>query len=215
MSDVQKGLGATLSLAPVIPVMVIEDVKHAVPLARALCAGGLRVLEITLRTPSALDSIRAIAAEVPEAVVGAGTVLDDAQMKAVAAAGAKFAVSPGATERLLDSARTHGLAWLPGAVTASEVMVMVEAGLQFLKFFPAVPAGGTAYLSSLASVFPQVKFCPTGGIGIANAGEFLKLSNVICIGGSWVAPADLVKSGDWRAITELARVASGLAHGRS
>jgi 2-dehydro-3-deoxyphosphogluconate aldolase/(4S)-4-hydroxy-2-oxoglutarate aldolase len=214
MSDVQKGLGATLALAPVIPVMVIEDVKHAVPLARALCAGGLRVLEITLRTPSALDSIRAIAAEVPEAVVGAGTVLDDAQMKAVKAAGAAFAVSPGATERLLESARTHGMDWLPGAVTASEVMAMVEAGLQFVKFFPAVPAGGTAYLSSLGSVFPQVKFCPTGGISIGNAGEFLKLSNVICIGGSWLAPANLVKSGDWRAITELARAATGLAQVR-
>jgi 2-dehydro-3-deoxyphosphogluconate aldolase/(4S)-4-hydroxy-2-oxoglutarate aldolase len=214
MSDVQKGLGATLSLAPVIPVMVIDELKDAVPLARALCAGGLRVLEITLRTPSALDSIRAIAAEVPEAVVGAGTVLDDAQMKAVKAAGAAFAVSPGATERLLESARTHGMDWLPGAVTASEVMAMVEAGLQFVKFFPAVPAGGTAYLSSLGSVFPQVKFCPTGGISIGNAGEFLKLSNVICIGGSWLAPANLVKSGDWRAITELARAATGLAQVR-
>lgn len=215
MSDVQKALGATLALAPVIPVMVIEELKDAVPLARALCAGGLRVLEITLRTPSALDCIRAIAAEVPDAVVGAGTVLDDAQMKAVTAAGAKFAVSPGGTERLLDSARTHGMAWLPGAVTASEVMAMAEAGLQFLKFFPAVPAGGTAYLSSLGAVFPQVKFCPTGGIGIANAGEFLKLSNVICIGGSWVAPADFVKSGNWQAITELARAASVLGSGRS
>lgn len=215
MSDVQKGLGATLSLAPVIPVMVIEDVKHAVPLARALCAGGLRVLEITLRTPTALDCIRAIAAEVPDAVVGAGTVLNDAQMKAVTAAGAKFAVSPGASGQLLDSARAHGQAWLPGAVTASEVMAMAEAGLQFLKFFPAVPAGGTAYLSSLGAVFPQVKFCPTGGIGIGNAGEFLNLSNVICIGGSWVAPANLVKSGAWAAITELARAASVLGPGRS
>ena len=215
MSDVQKGLGATLSLAPVIPVMVIDELKDAVPLARALCAGGLRVLEITLRTSSALDCIRAIAAEVPQAVVGAGTVLDDAQMKAVTAAGAKFAVSPGGTERLLNSARTHGQAWLPGAVTASEVMAMAEAGLQYLKFFPAVPAGGTAYLSSLGAVFPQVKFCPTGGIGIGNAGEFLKLSNVICIGGSWVAPANLVKSGDWQAITELARAASVLGPGRS
>lgn len=215
MSDVQKGLGATLALAPVIPVMVIEDLKDAVPLARALCAGGLRVLEITLRTPSALDCIRAIAAEVPDAVVGAGTVLDDAQMKAVTAAGAKFAVSPGASGRLLESARAHGQAWLPGAVTASEVMAMAEAGLQFLKFFPAVPAGGTAYLSSLGAVFPHIKFCPTGGIGIGNAGEFLKLSNVICIGGSWVAPANLVKSGDWAAITELARAASVLGPGRS
>ena len=215
MTDVQKGLAATLGLAPVIPVMVIEDLQQAVPLARALCAGGLRVLEITLRTPSALDCIRAIAAEVPEAVVGAGTVLDDAQMKAVKAAGAKFAVSPGATPRLLDSARTQAMAWLPGAVTASEVMAMAEQGLRFLKLFPAVPAGGTAYLSSLGAVFPQVKFCPTGGIGIANAGEFLNLPNVICIGGSWVAPAAMVKSGAWGAITELARAASQLGPGRS
>lgn len=210
MSDVQKGLGAMLALAPVIPVMVIEDLAHAVPLARALSAGGLRVLEITLRTPCALDCIRAIAAEVPEAIVGAGTVMDDAQMKAVKDAGAQFAVSPGATPKLLDSARAHALAWLPGAVTASQIMALAEEGLTFLKFFPAVPAGGTPYLSSLGSVFPDVKFCPTGGIGKQNAAEFLNLSNVICVGGSWVAPSGLVKSGDWQAITELARAAAVL-----
>ena len=213
MSDVQKGLGAMLALAPVIPVMVIGNLADAVPLARALSSGGLRVLEITLRTPCALDCIHAIAAEVPEALVGAGTVMDDAQMKAVADAGAKFAVSPGATPALLEAARAHGVPWLPGAVTASEVMTLAGAGLSFLKFFPAVPAGGAAYLSSLASVFPDVKFCPTGGIGKQNAAEFLKLANVICIGGSWVAPPALVKAGDWQAITELARAASVLGSG--
>lgn len=210
MSSIQQGLGEILELAPVVPVMVIEKLEHAVPLARALAAGGLKALEITLRTPVALDCIRAIAAEVPDAVVGAGTVLDQGQMRAVKHAGARFAVSPGASAELMKAAAGAGIAWLPGAVTASEVMELAGHGLGFLKFFPAVPAGGTPYLASLASVFPQVKFCPTGGIGKANAGEFLALPNVVCVGGSWVAPASLVAAGDWAAITALAREACGL-----
>ena len=210
MSKIQQGLGEILNLAPVVPVMVIEDEAQAVPLARALCAGGLKVLEITLRTPAALACIAAIAEQVPEAVVGAGTVLDQAQMRAVKNAGGQFAVSPGASASLLQAAEKTGLAWLPGAVTASEIMELTEAGLEYLKFFPAVPAGGSKYLSSLGAVFPNVKFCPTGGISKANAGEFLNLSNVICIGGSWVCPADAVAKADWPSITSLAAEAFAL-----
>jgi 2-dehydro-3-deoxyphosphogluconate aldolase/(4S)-4-hydroxy-2-oxoglutarate aldolase len=182
-------------------------------LARALAAGGLKALEITLRTPVALDCIRAIAAEVPEAVVGAGTVLTAAQMKAVRQAGARFAVSPGSTPALLEAARAQSLDWLPAAVTATEVMALREEGLHFLKFFPAVPAGGMSYLASLASVFPDVKFCPTGGIGKNDAAGFLKLSNVICVGGSWVAPSALVRAGQFDEITQLAREACEIKSG--
>ena len=210
MAHIQSGLAETLSLAPVVPVMVIEKREHAVPLARALCAGGLKVLEITLRTDIALDCIRDIAEAVPEAVVGAGTVMDLGQMRAVKDAGGRFAVSPGASAALLDAAQKTGLAWLPGAVTASEIMELTEAGLSHLKFFPAVPAGGSSYLASLGSVFPKVKFCPTGGISKANAAEFLKLSNVICVGGSWVCPGNLLNNADWSAIEALAQDAFSL-----
>ena len=176
----------------------------------ALAAGGLKALEITLRRPVALDCIRAIASEVPEAVVGAGTVLDHGQMRAVKDAGARFAVSPGASTGLLEAAAKSGIAWLPGAVTASEVMELAGQGLGFLKFFPAVPAGGSAYLASLASVFPHVKFCPTGGISLKNARDYLGLSNILCVGGSWVCPKDKLAAGDWAGIEALAREAAGL-----
>lgn len=202
---------AILKAAPVVPVMVIEDVKQAVPLARALVAGGLPVLEITLRTASALDSIRAIIAEVEGAIVGAGTVLTPQQLEMVADANCAFAVSPGSSPRLLDAADTVAMPLLPGAVTATEVQTLLERGYRFQKFFPAEPAGGTAYLSSLSQPIPQVKFCPTGGITPALAPSYLKLANVITLGGSWMAPKALVAAGDWAGIEKLAREAAALA----
>ena len=205
-----SALEATLKSAPVVPVLVIESVADAVPLARALVKGGLPVLEITLRTKAAADCIRAICAEVPEAVVGSGTVLDRAQLKLSADLGCVFAVSPGATQALLDAAKDSSTPLLPGAATASEAMLLLEYGYILQKFFPAEPAGGAAYLSSLASPLPQISFCPTGGIGPANAKDYLKLSNVITIGGSWMAPKSLVAAKDWVAIENLARQASGL-----
>ena len=200
-----------LRVAPVVPVMVIEDVKQAVPLARALVQGGLPVLEITLRTASALDSIRAIIAEVAGAIVGAGTVLTPNQLDMVVAAGCAFAVSPGSSPDLLRAADGVDMPLLPGGVTATEVMTLFERGYHFQKFFPAEPAGGTAYLSSLAQPIPQVKFCPTGGITPALAPSYLKLPNVITLGGSWMAPKALVAAGDWAGIEKLAREAAALA----
>ena len=200
-----------LRAAPVVPVMVIEDVKQAVPLARALVQGGLPVLEITLRTASALDSIRAIIAEVEGAIVGAGTVLTPTQLDMVVAAGCGFAVSPGSSPDLLRAADVVDMPLLPGGVTATEVMTLLERGYHFQKFFPAEPAGGTAYLSSLAQPIPQVKFCPTGGITPALAPSYLKLPNVITLGGSWMAPKALVAAGDWAGIEKLAREAAALA----
>ena len=200
-----------LRAAPVVPVMVIEDVKQAVPLARALVQGGLPVLEITLRTASALDSIRAIIAEVEGAIVGAGTVLTPTQLDMVVAAGCAFAVSPGSSPDLLRAADVVDMPLLPGGVTATEMMTLLERGYHFQKFFPAEPAGGTAYLSSLAQPIPQVKFCPTGGITPALAPSYLKLPNVITLGGSWMAPKALVAAGDWAGIEKLAREAAALA----
>lgn len=200
-----------LRAAPVVPVMVIEDAKQAVPLARALVQGGLPVLEITLRTASALDSIRAIIAEVEGAIVGAGTVLTPTQLDMVVAAGCAFAVSPGSSPDLLRAADGVDMPLLPGGVTATEVMTLLERGYHFQKFFPAEPAGGTAYLSSLAQPIPQVKFCPTGGITPALAPSYLKLPNVITLGGSWMAPKALVAAGDWAGIEKLAREAAALA----
>jgi len=194
----------------VMPVLVIERVADAVPLARALLAGGIRVLEVTLRTPAALDSIRAIGREVPQALVGAGTVLCAADFEAAREAGARFAVSPGATPELLAAARAGALPFLPGVMSPSEVIAAVAAGYEVLKFFPAVPAGGLAMLSSFAGPFPQVQFCPTGGIGLDNAPQFLALPNVCCVGGSWITPAALIRSQDWSSITRLARQACGL-----
>jgi 2-dehydro-3-deoxyphosphogluconate aldolase / (4S)-4-hydroxy-2-oxoglutarate aldolase len=207
----QKNLEAALKLAPVVPVMVIENVKDAVPLARALVKGGLPVLEITLRTATALDSIKAIVAEVEGAIVGSGTVLTPQQLRDSRKAGCTFAVSPGSTGKLLGAAEDEeGIELLPGGVTASECMALLEWGYSIQKFFPAEPAGGAPYLASLASPLPQIKFCPTGGITPGLAPLYLKLKNVITIGGSWMIPKALVESGDWAGIEKLAREAVGL-----
>jgi 2-dehydro-3-deoxyphosphogluconate aldolase/(4S)-4-hydroxy-2-oxoglutarate aldolase len=196
--------------APVIPVIVLQEVSHAVPLARALVAGGIRMLEVTLRTPAALEGIRAIAAEVPQAVVGAGTVRSAADASAAAGAGARFAVSPGYTHTVGQACRDLGLALLPGVATGSEIMVAQEDGYTALKFFPAMQAGGAAMLKAWHGPFPEVRFCPTGGVSPANAAELLVLSNVVCVGGSWLTPQEAVQAGDWARITELAREAAQL-----
>ncbi|MEV8558935.1 bifunctional 4-hydroxy-2-oxoglutarate aldolase/2-dehydro-3-deoxy-phosphogluconate aldolase [Streptomyces sp. NPDC051917] len=201
---------SVLDLAPVVPVVVVSDAADAVPLARALVAGGLPAIEVTLRTPGALDAIRAIAGEVPEAVVGAGTVLTPEQVGACVAAGARFLVSPGWTDTLLEAMRGSGVPFLPGVSTTSEVVALLERGVREMKFFPAQAAGGTAYLRSLAGPLPQARFCPTGGIGPQTAPEYLSLPNVGCVGGSWMVPADAVAAGDWARIEELARGAAGL-----
>jgi 2-dehydro-3-deoxyphosphogluconate aldolase/(4S)-4-hydroxy-2-oxoglutarate aldolase len=206
----QPGLEPILLAAPVIPVVIIDDLAQAVPLAQALVAGGLRAIEITLRTAAGLDAIRAIAAEVPDAIVGAGTVLDAVQFAAVIAAGARFVVSPGATEKILDAAADAPIALLPGIATASEAMVLIERGYRFAKFFPAEPAGGAAYLSAIASPLPQLRFCPTGGITLESAPRYLKLPNVICVGGSWMVNRKTIAAADWSAITEAATQAAGL-----
>ena len=196
-------------LAPVVPVLVIDDLSHAKKLAEALVAGGLSALEVTLRTPVALDAIRAMA-EVPGGVVGAGTLLTPADVKAAKAAGAMFGVSPGATQRLLDACAEYDLPLLPGAATATEVMLLLEMGYTVQKFFPAEQSGGAAYLKSIGSPIPQVGFCPTGGISLKNARDYLSLSNILCVGGSWVAPKDAMARGDWAAITTLAAEARAL-----
>lgn len=208
--ELQKGLATTLTLAPVVPVMVIENVADAVPLARALVGGGLPVLEITLRTARAMDCIGAIIAEVEGAIVGSGTVLTSGQLRDSERLGCAFAVSPGSSPRLLDAAEDHDIALLPGGVTASECMVLLERGYAIQKFFPAEPAGGVPYLSSLASPLPQVRFCPTGGITPESAPAYLKLGNVITVGGSWMAPKKLVDAKDWTGIEALARQAAAL-----
>ncbi len=194
--------------APVIPVIVLNDVAHAVPMARALVAGGIRMLEVTLRTPQALACMEAIAKEVPDAVVGAGTVRSAADAKAAANAGAKFAVSPGYTSALGQACRDVALSLLPGVATGSEIMMAQEDGYTELKFFPAMQAGGSAMLKAWAGPFFDVRFCPTGGITPQNATEFLSLSNVACVGGSWLVPADALAKGDWARIEQLAREAS-------
>ncbi|MFP5336155.1 MAG: bifunctional 4-hydroxy-2-oxoglutarate aldolase/2-dehydro-3-deoxy-phosphogluconate aldolase [Actinomycetes bacterium] len=208
-------MSAVLSLlqrAPVVPVVVLEDVDHAVPLARALVEGGLPVVEVTLRTPAALPALRRIADEVPEAVVGAGTVVLPQDVEAAVEAGAQFLVSPGATPTLLDAMAAVDVPSLPGAATASEVVALVERGVTVAKFFPAKAAGGTAMLASLAGPFPQVRFCPTGGIDLASAPDYLALANVVCVGGSWLTPRDAVSAGDWGRIATLARQAATLRH---
>jgi 2-dehydro-3-deoxyphosphogluconate aldolase/(4S)-4-hydroxy-2-oxoglutarate aldolase len=210
MESKQAQVEATMRLAPVIPVVIIDDVKAAVPMARALVAGGTPAIEVTLRTPAALDAIRAIAQEVEGACVGVGTVLHAEHLAAAKAAGARFAVSPGVSPKLLDAADESDLPLLPGAATASEVMHLLERGYRFLKFFPAVPAGGTKLLGAWASPLPQIKFCPTGGISLSTASDFLALPNVLCVGGSWLTPADKLKAGDWAAIELLAREAASL-----
>jgi 2-dehydro-3-deoxyphosphogluconate aldolase/(4S)-4-hydroxy-2-oxoglutarate aldolase len=196
--------------AAVIPVIVLHDVAHAVPLARALVAGGIRMLEVTLRTPQGLAGIEAIAREVPEAVIGAGTARSPADVMACAMAGARFIVSPGYTHSLGQACRDTGLPLLPGVATGSEIMAAQEDGFTELKFFPAMQAGGPAMLKAWGGPFGDVKFCPTGGVSLANAAEFLALSNVVCVGGSWLTPADAVAQGDWVRITALALEASQL-----
>ncbi|MFI6032866.1 bifunctional 4-hydroxy-2-oxoglutarate aldolase/2-dehydro-3-deoxy-phosphogluconate aldolase [Streptomyces sp. NPDC051315] len=201
---------SVLDLAPVVPVVVVADAADAVPLARALVAGGLPAIEVTLRTPAALDAIRAIADAVPEAVVGAGTVIAPEQVTRCGAAGARFLVSPGWTEALLTAMRASGLPFLPGVSTASEVVALLELGVREMKFFPAQAAGGTAYLRSLSGPLPQARFCPTGGVGPDNAAEYLALPNVGCVGGSWMVPGDAVAAGDWQRVERLARAAANL-----
>ena len=196
--------------APVIPVIVLNDVAHAVPMARALVEGGIRMLEVTLRTPQALACIEAIAKAVPEAVVGAGTLRSKADAQASANAGARFAVSPGYTTALGTACRDLGLPLLPGVATGGEIMAAQEDGFTALKFFPALQAGGSAMLKAWSGPFFDVKFCPTGGISLQNAPEFLALPNVLCVGGSWLVPADALAQGDWARITALARQAVAL-----
>lgn len=210
MSDPQKGLQPILTRAPVVPVVIVDAVADAVPLARALVEGGLPAIEITLRTEAALEAIRAVAAEVEGALVGVGTVLTKAQLKDAAKAGARFAVSPGATGKLLDAAEDVDIPLLPGIATAGEAMGLIERGYRFAKFFPAEPAGGRAYLSALASPLPQLRFCPTGGVTLESAPHYLKLPNVVCVGGSWMIARDKVAAKDWSAITEASRAAAAL-----
>jgi 2-dehydro-3-deoxyphosphogluconate aldolase/(4S)-4-hydroxy-2-oxoglutarate aldolase len=196
--------------APVIPVIVLNDVAHAVPMARALVEGGIHMLEVTLRTPQALACIEAIAKAVPDAVVGAGTLRSKADAQAAANAGARFAVSPGYTSALGAACRDLGLPLLPGVATGGEIMAAQEDGFTALKFFPAMQAGGSAMLKAWSGPFFDVKFCPTGGISVQNAADFLALPNVLCVGGSWLVPADAMVLGDWARITTLAREAVAL-----
>lgn len=203
-----------LGLAPVIPVLTIEKVEHAVPLAKALTAGGLRVLEVTLRTPACLPAIEAIRKAVPDAVVGVGTITRPQDFIASANAGAQFGVSPGLTAELAAAARTAAFPLLPGIMTPTELIAGLSWGFTTFKLFPAQQAGGVNMLKALSGPFPDVVFCPTGGITRATAPEFLGLPNVACIGGSWVAPADKVRAGEWDAIEELARDAASLARAK-
>lgn len=195
---------------PVVPVVSIERLADAVPLARALSRGGLPAIEITLRTNVALDAIRLVAKDVPEAIVGAGTILSARAYGEAAEAGARFIVSPGSTRELLGEAQAGGVPFLPGAVTPSEILALRDAGYTMVKFFPAEQAGGAGYLKSLAAPLPAIRFCPTGGITAANAASYLSLPNVVCVGGSWVAPDALMKQGRWDEIEALAREAAAL-----
>jgi 2-dehydro-3-deoxyphosphogluconate aldolase/(4S)-4-hydroxy-2-oxoglutarate aldolase len=197
--------------APVIPVIVLNDVSHAVPMARALVAGGIRMLEITLRTSVALDCMRAIANEVPEAVVGAGTIRSVADAKAALAAGARFGVSPGYTSSIGKACQDIGLPLLPGVATGSEIMTAQEDGYTELKFFPAMQAGGPNLLKAWAGPFADIKFCPTGGVSLENAPQLLALPNVVVVGGSWLTPNDLMAKGDWAKVTAMAQEACALS----
>ncbi|MFI5679524.1 bifunctional 4-hydroxy-2-oxoglutarate aldolase/2-dehydro-3-deoxy-phosphogluconate aldolase [Streptomyces cellulosae] len=204
---------SVLDLAPVVPVVVVRDAADAVPLARALVAGGLPAIEVTLRTPAALDAVRAIVAEVPDAVVGVGTVITPEQVAEAVEAGARFLVSPGWTDVLLTAMRESGVPFLPGVSTTSEVVALLERGVREMKFFPAEAAGGTAYLKSLAGPLPQARFCPTGGVGPGNAREYLALPNVGCVGGTWMLPESAIEARDWGRVEALAREAAGLRDG--
>lgn len=207
--DASAAAAKVCQLAPVVPVLVIDDAGKAADLARALVAGGLPALEVTLRTPAALDAIREMAA-VPGGVVGAGTLLTPKDVEDAKAAGATFGVSPGATDRLLDACEANDLPLLPGISTATEAMRLLERGYNVLKFFPAEANGGAPALKAIGAPLPQIKFCPTGGVSLKNAHEYLSLSNTLCVGGSWVAPKDKVVSGDWAGITALAQEAAAL-----
>ncbi|MFE7772516.1 bifunctional 4-hydroxy-2-oxoglutarate aldolase/2-dehydro-3-deoxy-phosphogluconate aldolase [Streptomyces sp. NPDC057445] len=207
-------MASVLDLAPVIPVAVIDDAADAVPLARALAAGGLPAIEVTLRTSAALDAIRAVADEVPEAVVGAGTVISPKGVADAVAAGACYLVSPGWTDALLKAMSSSALPFLPGVSTASEVVALLERGVNEMKFFPAEAAGGTAYLKSLAGPLPQARFCPTGGISLTSAPAYLSLPNVDCVGGTWMLPADVLAARDWARVEALAHEAAGLGSAR-
>jgi 2-dehydro-3-deoxyphosphogluconate aldolase/(4S)-4-hydroxy-2-oxoglutarate aldolase len=202
-----------LRLGPVLPVVTLRDIDQAIPLARALVAGGVRAVEITLRTPAGLGAIAAVARHVPECLAGAGTVLSADDLQGAAAAGAAFAVSPGATPRLLEAAAAGPLPFLPGVASASELMAARESGLSHFKLFPAAQVGGTGLLRALAGPFPAVRFCPTGGIDLNSAPDYLALPNVLCVGGSWLAPEALIAAGDFDAIERLARQAANLRRG--
>ena len=199
-----------LALSPVMPVIALDRLADAVPLARALVRGGIRLLEVTLRTPVALDCVRAIKAEVPEAIVGVGTITTPADLAASVAAGAVFGVSPGASSALLAAAKDSPLPFVPGVMTPSDVINAVAAGFDTLKLFPAAQAGGLEMLKALGGPFPNVRFCPTGGVTLQSAPALLALKNVVCVGGSWLTPAPLLASGDWSAIESLARDAAAL-----
>ena len=206
----EMNIRAVMRAAPVMPVIVLDRVADAVPLARALVAGGIRVLEVTLRTAAALESVRAIRAEVPEALVGVGTITTPAELDAAQAAGAVFGVSPGASPALLRAIAASGLPFLPGVMTPSEVIAARDAGFDAMKLFPAAQAGGIGMLKALGGPFPGLVFCPTGGIDAGSASAFLALPNVLCVGGSWLAPKALVETGDWAAIERIARDAAAL-----
>ena len=205
-----KRLDEILTIAPVIPVITIKDSSNAIPLARALVKGGLPVIEITLRTKSAIEAIKLISQEVKGAIVGAGTVLTASQYKSATRAGASFMVSPGTTPSLLDIAGTHDVPLLPGASSPSESMFLMDRSYLRQKFFPAEQSGGIDYLSALVSPLPDVKFCPTGGVTLENSTSYLKLKNVLCVGGSWIASLDLIKQKNWAKIEENARIAASL-----
>jgi 2-dehydro-3-deoxyphosphogluconate aldolase/(4S)-4-hydroxy-2-oxoglutarate aldolase len=201
---------SVLHISPVIPVVTIDDPRHAGPVARALADGGVRIIELTLRTESALTSLKRIADEVPDILVGAGTVLTPAQADAAVAAGAQFLVSPGVTHALMDYVSTIGVPFLPGVATIGEVMGVLERGLTAMKFFPAGPAGGPDYLAAIGAPIPQVQFCPTGGVSLGSAPGYLALPNVYCVGGSWLTPKAAIENNDWEQITKLAREAAEL-----
>ncbi|MBD2824202.1 bifunctional 4-hydroxy-2-oxoglutarate aldolase/2-dehydro-3-deoxy-phosphogluconate aldolase [Xenorhabdus szentirmaii] len=196
-----------LTDGPIIPVIVIDEIEHAIPLAKALVEGGIRVLEVTLRTECALEAIRLIAKEVPEAIIGAGTVINPEQLAAVTEAGAQFAISPGLTDELLKAATAGSVPLIPGISTVSELMQGMNYGLKCFKFFPAEASGGVKTLKAIAGPFPQVRFCPTGGISPENYRDYLALNSVLCIGGSWLVPSDALKTKDYAQITKLARTA--------
>ncbi|MDU6539352.1 bifunctional 4-hydroxy-2-oxoglutarate aldolase/2-dehydro-3-deoxy-phosphogluconate aldolase [Mixta calida] len=207
MKNWKTSAEAILTTGPVVPVIVVNDLAHAVPMAKALVAGGVRVLEVTLRTPVAMDALKAIIQEVPDAIVGAGTVINTQQLAEVTAAGAQFVISPGITEPLLQTAVEGTVPLIPGISTVSELMTGMQYGLREFKFFPAEANGGVKALQAIAGPFPQVRFCPTGGISPKNYRDYLALKSVLCIGGSWLVPNDALASGDYQRITELAREA--------